>query len=205
MIDYLVITAGISAFLILIPLGMFIYMLLREQGEAILCMECQQCRAVCPILSVDGEYIGPKDIMVAAKSGKYDEALTKKLELCTDCAACMERCPRKLDVAENNKLISSVELTDILSRATVQYTQKIPNPKMQRTFEAVIRRFEGPNMKLPWDWVAKAYRLKSTYNVFGDTTPKPAVGSPQVLDDAKKELASLRAFAFRESSEEGEE
>lgn len=203
MIDYMIITSGIAAFLILVPLGMFIYMILREQGEAILCMECQQCRAVCPILPVDGEYIGPKDIMIAAKSGKYDEALTKKLELCTDCAACMERCPRRLDVAESNKLISSVELMDILNRSTVEYTHKVPNPKMQRTFEAVVRRFEGPKMKLPWDWVSKTFKLKTTHNVFGESTPKPRIGT--FIEEGGKELQGLRAFLFNEELPEEEE
>lgn len=202
MIDYLIITSGIAAFLILVPLAMFLYMILREQGEAILCMECQQCRAVCPVLSVDGEYIGPKDIMIAAKSGKYDEALTKKLELCTDCAACMERCPRRLDVAESNKLISSVELMDIINRSTIEYTQKIPNPKMQRTFEAVVRRFEGPKMKLPWEWVAKTFKLKTTHNVFGDASPNPKIGAS--IEDASKELIEVRAFLFREELSKAE-
>lgn len=203
MIDYMIITSGIAAFLILIPLCMFLYMILREQGEAILCMECQQCRAVCPILPVDGEYIGPKDIMIAAKSGKYDEALTKKLELCTDCAACMERCPRRLDVAESNKLISSVELMDILSRSTVEYTHKVPNPKMQRTFEAVVRRFEGPKMKLPWEWISKTFKLKTTHNVFGESAPKPKIGAS--IDDGSKELRQIRAVLFNEELPEEEE
>ncbi len=205
MIDYRIRTSGISAFLILVPLGMFIYIILREQGEAILCMECQQCRAVCPVIPVDGEYIGPKDIMIAAKSGKYQEALKMKLELCTDCVACMERCPRGLDVSESNKLISSVEMMDILNRATIEYTQKIPNPKMQRSFEAVIRRFEGPKMKLPWEWVSKSFKLKTAHNVFGDKTPKPAIGNETVLDDGKKEIIEIKSLLFNEKPPEEKE
>lgn len=180
MIDYQIITSGVAALLIIIPFAMLMYMLLRNKGEAILCMECQQCRAICPVLQNTDEYAGPKDIMVAAKSGKYSIALEKNIQLCAACAACMERCPRKLEVDALIREISHDEMSNVLSRGTIEYLQKIPNPKMQRTYEAVVRRFEGKELNVPWDWITKTFRLRKSYNPFDDNRMKPQLKTQAV-------------------------
>jgi len=198
MIGWLSLTSGIAGMLILTPLAIFIYMLIRNQGEAILCMECQQCRAVCPVLAVDGEYLGPKDIMVAAKSGKYSDALRKKMELCANCATCMERCPRKLEIDEVNREIFAEEMKNVMHRDTIDYARKIPNPKMQRTYEAVIRRFEGSKIDIPWDWINKAHRLKNFFNVFDEKKGKPPVKEKEFVLDGGNELIQTRGLLFNE-------
>ena len=180
MLDYKIITSGVAALLIMIPFAMLMYMLLRNKGEAILCMECQQCRAVCPVLQNTGEYVGPKDIMVAAKSGKYSKALERNIQLCSACAACMERCPRKLEVDALIREISHDEMSEVLSRRTLDYMQQIPNPKMQRTYEAVVRRFEGKKLDVPWDWITKTFRLRKSYNPFDDNPVKPQLKTQAV-------------------------
>jgi L-lactate utilization protein LutB len=200
MLDYQIITSGIAALLILVPLAMITYMLLRNKGEAILCMECQQCRAVCPVLQNTDEYVGPKDIMVAAKSGKYSKALERNIELCAACAACMERCPRKLEVDALIRELSHDEMGDVLGRGTIDYLQKIPNPKMQRTYEAVVRRFEGKELTVPWDWITKTFRLRKSYNPFDDSPIKPKLDTQAVK--AGEGLKKIRNSIFGKREDE---
>lgn len=186
--------------LIVIPFAMLMYMLLRNKGEAILCMECQQCRAVCPVLQNTDEYAGPIDIMVAAKSGNYSKALEKNIQLCSACAACMERCPRKLEVDALIREISHDEMDNILSRRTLDYMQKIPNPKMQRTYEAVVRRFEGKGLDVPWDWITKTFRLRKSYNPFDDNPLKPKLKTQAVK--GAEGLRGIRDSIFKEKKDE---
>jgi len=200
MIDYQIITSGVAALLIIIPFAMLVYMLLRDKGEAILCMECQQCRAVCPVLQNTDEYAGPKDIMVAAKSGKYSIALERDIQLCATCAACMERCPRKLEVDALIREISHDEMSNVLSRGTIEYLQKIPNPKMQRTYEAVVRRFEGKELNVPWDWITRTFRLRKSYNPFDDNKMKPQLKTQAVK--GAEGLRRIRDSIFNNKKDE---
>ncbi len=200
MIDYQIITSGVAALLIIIPFAMLVYMLLRDKGEAILCMECQQCRAVCPVLQNTDEYAGPKDIMVAAKSGKYSIALERNIQLCATCAACMERCPRKLEVDALIREISHDEMSNVLSRGTIEYLQKIPNPKMQRTYEAVVRRFEGKELNVPWDWITRTFRLRKSYNPFDDNKMKPQLKTQAVK--GAEGLRRIRDSIFNNKKDE---
>lgn len=200
MLDYRIITSGIAALLIIIPFVMLMYMLLRNKGEAILCMECQQCRAVCPVLQNTDEYAGPIDIMVAAKSGDYSKALEKNIQLCSACAACMERCPRKLEVDALIREISHDEMDNILNRRTLDYMQKIPNPKMQRTYEAVVRRFEGKGLNVPWDWITKTFRLRKSYNPFDDNPIKPKLKTQAVK--GAEGLRGIRDSIFEKKKDE---
>jgi len=196
MVAYHFITSGIASVLILTPLAMILYMVLRDKGTAVLCMECQQCRAVCPVIQSHESYAGPKDIMVAAKSGKYDIALKGNAELCASCAACMERCPRKLGADEEIMGIVSTEMEDIFGRDTIKYLEEIPNPKMHRTYEAVVRRFEGKKINLPWSWVTKSTRLRKFYNPLEDTPVKAQLKTQ--IPDAKKSLLGIKADLFGE-------
>lgn len=200
MVDYQFITSGIASMLILTPLAMILYMVLRDKGTAVLCMECQQCRAVCPVIQSHDDYAGPKDIMVAAKSGKYDLALKGKAELCASCAACMERCPRKLGADEEIMSIVSTEMEDIFGRDTIKYMEDIPNPKMQRTYEAVVRRFEGKKINLPWDWVTKSTRLRKFYNPIEDKPMKAQLKTQ--IPEAEMSLLTTKANLFGEKPPE---
>ena len=200
MIAYQFITSGIASMLILTPLAMILYMVLRDKGAAVLCMECQQCRAVCPVIRAHDNYAGPKDIMVAVKSGKYDMALKGNAELCASCAACMERCPRKLGADEETTGIVATEMEDIFGRDTIKYMEEIPNPKMQRTYEAVIRRFEGKKTGLPWDWVTKSTRLRKFYNPIEDKPMKAQLKTQ--IPEAEMSLLTAKANLFGETPPE---
>jgi len=200
MIDYHIFTGGVAALLIFVPSAMLLYMLLRNKGEAILCMECQQCKAVCPVLQNTDEYAGPKDIMVAAKSGKYSKALEKNIQLCSACGACMERCPRKLEVDSLIREISHDEMIDIMGRGTIDYLSQIPNPKMARNYEAVVRRFEGKNLDVPWDWITKTLRLRKAHNPFDDKPMKPKLG--EQTDKAASGLRDIRDSIFKEKKDD---
>ncbi len=203
MVAYQFITSGIASMLILTPLAMILYMVLRDKGAAVLCMECQQCRAVCPVIRAHDSYAGPKDIMVAVKSGKYDLALQGNAELCASCAACTERCPRKLGADEETTGIVSAEMEDIFGRDTIKYMEGIPNPKMQRTYEAVIRRFEGKKTGLPWDWVTKSTRLRKFYNPIEDKPMKAQIKTQ--IPEAGMSLLTAKANLFGETPPEPKE
>jgi len=69
------------------------YLIFKKNHQVILCTECQQCKAACPLLS---KGCNPVDIMLAAKSGQYREAMEKGTRLCVSCGKCQEVCPRGL-------------------------------------------------------------------------------------------------------------
>jgi heterodisulfide reductase subunit C len=189
-------TAGIAAVLTLVPLAMILYIVVRNKSNAVLCMECQQCRGVCPVVETEGEYIGPKDIMVAIKSGRYDDAVRGRIELCTGCAACVERCPRHLGVDELCIDLYNRELKRALDDDSISYIPGIPNPQMRRTFEAVVRRIKGKDFSLPWNWITKAQRLRQFHNPFQDESKAPELETQH--ETAVKEIRELRdSLKFR--------
>ncbi|MFH1402687.1 MAG: (Fe-S)-binding protein [Candidatus Altiarchaeota archaeon] len=189
-------TSGIAATLTMVPLAMILYIVLRNKSNAVLCMECQQCRAVCPVVGIEGGYIGPKDVMVAVKSGRYDDAIKGRIELCTGCAACVERCPRHLGVDELCTEIYNTELKRMLEDESIAYIPGIPNPQMKRTFEAVVRRIKGKDLSLPWNWITKAQRIRQYYNPFEDNAKRKELNEDS--GDAINEIKELRkSLKFR--------
>jgi len=85
----------------LLPIGLLVCivvrLLYRRSSQVILCMECEQCMGVCPILKKKGlDFIGPTGIMVAAKSGNIRRAVESGALLCTGCRLCEKACPRGL-------------------------------------------------------------------------------------------------------------
>lgn len=81
-----ILTIGIMVFLVL-------YLIFKKKYQAILCTECQQCKAACPLL-----YKGcnPMDIMLAVKSGLHQKAMMDGAGFCVGCAKCEKACPRGL-------------------------------------------------------------------------------------------------------------
>jgi ferredoxin len=65
---------------------------LKKSSQAMLCTECQLCRAACPLLS---RGCNPVDIMLAAKTGMGAASLDGT-RLCIMCGKCREQCPRGL-------------------------------------------------------------------------------------------------------------
>ena len=62
-------------------------------------MDCQQCVAVCPVRKTQKEeYLGPRGIEIACRAGNKRIALEGKIYSCTSCMACVEACPRGLNV-----------------------------------------------------------------------------------------------------------
>lgn len=82
---------------IVVLVAWFLYMVIspivRGSPQVILCTECQQGKAACPLLL---KGCNPTDIMIAAKSGQGAEALQKGASLCSACGKCQKACPRGL-------------------------------------------------------------------------------------------------------------
>lgn len=82
---------------VIIPIGfavfMMVYLLCQKKAQVILCTECQQCKAACPLLS---KGCNPMSIMLAAKSGGNQEVMEQCANLCVGCGKCQEACPRGL-------------------------------------------------------------------------------------------------------------
>ena len=82
-----------SFLLIGVIVFMMIYLIFKKSSQVMLCTECQQCNAVCPLLS---KGCIPMDIMLAAKSGQEQYVIDKGVSLCVSCGECQEACPRGL-------------------------------------------------------------------------------------------------------------
>ncbi len=82
-----------------VPLLIQLYSLARGHETTNLCMDCQQCVAVCPVRkAVKQEYMGPRGIMIAARSGNRRMAEKGRIYSCTSCMSCVDACPRGLNV-----------------------------------------------------------------------------------------------------------
>lgn len=65
-------------------------------GQVLLCMECGQCRAACPVAwKLGPEFSGPTGVMVTVKTGVSAD-MVSMLALCTGCGLCARACPRGL-------------------------------------------------------------------------------------------------------------
>lgn len=89
---------AISVVLACVPLLIMLYSLYRGVEDSNLCMDCQQCVAVCPVRRAKKDYFGPRGVMIAARSGNKTQALDGNIFSCTSCMACVEACPRGLNV-----------------------------------------------------------------------------------------------------------
>ena len=73
------------------------------------CMRCGKCTASCPAFD-EMEY-HPHQFVSMVESGRIDELLQSKgIYTCLSCFACIERCPRNVELA---KLIEAVRLAVI--------------------------------------------------------------------------------------------
>ena len=91
--------SAIGLILSFVPLLIMLYALSRGFETSILCMDCQQGVAVCPVRkSQKEEYLGPRGIEIVCRAGNERMAIEGKIYSCTSCMACVEACPRGLDV-----------------------------------------------------------------------------------------------------------
>ncbi|MDY6966577.1 MAG: 4Fe-4S dicluster domain-containing protein [Halobacteriota archaeon] len=91
--------ASIGVVLALGPLFILLFASARGFGESVLCMDCQQCVAVCPVREARGMgYMGPHGIMKTARVDHRVRAADEKLYSCTSCMSCAAACPRGLNV-----------------------------------------------------------------------------------------------------------
>ncbi len=89
----------VSMIVAFVPLLIMLYALSRGFEGSILCMDCQQCVAVCPTRkSQKEEYLGPRGIEIACRAGNIRIASEGKIYSCTSCMACVSACPRGLNV-----------------------------------------------------------------------------------------------------------
>ena len=105
---------AISLIVACVPLFIMLYAVSRGFDGTILCMDCQQCVAVCPVRRVKKDYFGPRGIMIAARAGNMPKALDGNIFSCTSCMACVNACPRGLNVKHDmdhyRSILASVNL-----------------------------------------------------------------------------------------------
>lgn len=93
--------SAVSVVLACVPIYIMIFASGRGFGESILCMDCQQCVAVCPVRASKGmEYMGPHGIMKTARVDHRKRAEDGGLYSCTSCMSCAIACPRGLNVEQ---------------------------------------------------------------------------------------------------------
>jgi heterodisulfide reductase subunit C len=91
--------AAVAMVLAMVPFLIIIYASVRGYEGTVLCMQCQQCVAVCPVRAAQPDkYMGPLGIEVSARSGTKNRAEEGGLFSCTSCMSCVEACPRGLNV-----------------------------------------------------------------------------------------------------------
>jgi heterodisulfide reductase subunit C len=91
--------AMVAMVLTAVPFLIMLYASVRGYEGTILCMQCQQCVAVCPVRAEQPDfYMGPVGIEVTSRSGTKARADEGGLFSCTSCMSCVEACPRGLNV-----------------------------------------------------------------------------------------------------------
>lgn len=91
--------AAVAMIITLVPFLIMLYASVRGFEGTVLCMNCQQCVAVCPVRTAEpGKYMGPIGIEVFARAGNKQRAEKGNLFSCTSCMSCVEACPRGLNV-----------------------------------------------------------------------------------------------------------
>ena len=93
--------SAVSVVLACVPIFIMLFASGRGFGESILCMDCQQCVAVCPVRKAKGmDYMGPHGIMKTARVDHKKRAEEGGLYSCTSCMSCAVACPRGLNTEE---------------------------------------------------------------------------------------------------------
>ena len=91
--------AAVAMILASVPFLIMLYASIRGYEGTVLCMQCQQCVAVCPVRAAQPDkYMGPLGIEVTSRSGTKARAEEGGLFSCTSCMSCVEACPRGLNV-----------------------------------------------------------------------------------------------------------
>ena len=91
-----------------VPTILILSAIVREVSRTLLCTDCRQCTAVCPVVTIareldnkegDGRatFIGPAEVMRSLRAGDDKRILEGGLHICSTCRNCVERCPRGLD------------------------------------------------------------------------------------------------------------
>ena len=114
-LDTLNLYTAVSFIVAFVPIIIMLYAAKRGFDSSVLCMDCQQCVAVCPTRSVlKDNYMGPKGIEQLARVGHNDKAAELALFSCTSCMACVNACPRGLNVKHDmdhfRSILASVNL-----------------------------------------------------------------------------------------------
>ncbi len=99
MMDILILSFYVAC--AVVPAGIVMFMIFRliyrKNYQVILCMECDQCKRVCPMSRKMGAaFPGPMEILVAVKSGNVRPEIIAMATLCTSCGLCERACPRGL-------------------------------------------------------------------------------------------------------------
>ncbi|NOQ54159.1 MAG: hypothetical protein GQ558_06105, partial [Thermoplasmata archaeon] len=107
--------AAVSFIVAFVPIIIMLWASKRGFDSSVLCMDCQQCVADCPVRSVlKDAYMGPKGIQVYARVGHNEKAAELMLFSCTSCMAGVNACPRGRNVRHDmdhfRSILASVNL-----------------------------------------------------------------------------------------------
>ena len=107
--DIINLHTAIVIFLACVPLLIMLYATVQSFETSILCMDCQQCVAVCPVReAVGGDFLGPRGIEIASRSGNRRIASSGKIFSCASCMSCVTACPRGLNVKHDMDLFRAI-------------------------------------------------------------------------------------------------
>ncbi len=150
--------AAVAMILASVPFLIMLYASVRGFEGTVLCMNCQQCVAVCPVrAAVPGKYMGPLGIEVYARSGNKNRAEEGGLFSCTSCMSCVEACPRGLNVKHDMDKFRSalakkgmgqmdahkhiIKMADNYGNVFDKEPKELPDIRMQK--EKIIKFLKG--------------------------------------------------------------
>lgn len=154
-----------------VPILIMLWAAKRGFDTAILCMDCQQCVSVCPVRSVlKDNYLGPKGIEQLARVGHNDRAAKMGLYSCTSCMACVNACPRGLNVKHDMDHFRSIlALNSLGQMAAHKHLAKMVDKYHNTLDEAPIKK---PPMNAQKDQIRKM--LQGYGKIMGSQLTPPA-------------------------------
>ncbi len=166
-----------------VPTLLILSAIVREVSRTLLCTDCRQCTAVCPVVTIareldnkegDGRatFIGPAEVMRSLRAGDDKRIIEGGLHICSTCRNCVERCPRGLDAEAM-----------VLAGRSIRF-------RREGATDGQVKLLE---------------RLDKARNVLGETKsrPDPASQARSILKSAKQLERHLEDKENEISSEDG--
>ena len=159
----------------------------ERQGQSpLLCYQCGECTAGCP-MAPDMD-LSPNQVIRMVQIGAAEEALrSKSIWFCASCQTCTTRCPQGFDIAKFMDVLREMSL----QRGMV-HRQAKPLVAFHRSFLDTIR-YGGKAYEMG---LVMLYKLR-TGRLFEDITLAPAMrkrGKMHLLPDTVSRTGKWRSF-----------